>query len=586
MTSPSSGSPKWKLPEDVMKLHKFKLKKRALQERMNKPIPSTGAKSQGASNSKIKDTLYEDWGKSFLSLFQLVRVCQCPYFYVSANTFTCLFRAAGICGHSDIHALLTPTTRGFRHLLKVDDVVFTMPLNSKTFHSSENTKSIGSESLSNDNINESIETIEEIGADEEVEDDLWLESMGVSTEEIWRLNSTQAKLVHQREKKVDQTRESLIYVEGVEVQALFNFLMNCKSSVATSGFLAGIPPTLLAPVAFHGATLKPLKVRQSTVIYFSSHPPVYEKDTKICVWNCALHSASDVVFDCCAHVHIGWEWGGRRDCYSAGSDQDFLRLLTSDRNNEPGSFVTASLFYDLAYANNTSSRLISKLNPLRATAWTGQRASYKAQLCCFMQSVLEFHEMHYMHLKCRSQSRRRFDLQLPTFRSFVHHYSLNTFSVWWTPKPILEVIITTDNNSAAPELKSLTIVQLDKKKWINIGSTRVSFISMDKQESTVLRKNHEALLYATYKLVSREEASKEGLSRRYTPSDSLMWPLLPCLVLSSTGLNQVTSSGLKNINLTTAERLWILNGCPLKTTRFATIRFGFTDKTLPVATNS
>nr|CAD7397066.1 unnamed protein product [Timema poppensis] len=463
MTSPSSGSPKWKLPEDVMKLHKFKLKKRALQERMNKPIPSTGAKSQGASSdcvsfnsneskkrrnpfkaqsdaskkpqfdqdtihnipvglnissedtlfhmlnnpdihsnfdssrtsfegifnksaninknamqddhkkksgrwipidwtlktklrfmsvkpfpwneklktseeasgitgfvrclntgispnqninsldtspnaqfhqcclvwqypvlpwlnlfprmkassaanasnfiatdSKIKDTLYEDWGKSFLSLFQLVRVCQCPYFYVSANTFTCLFRAAGICGHSDIHALLTPTTRGFRHLLKVDDVVFTMPLKSKTFHSSENTKSIGSESLSNDNINESIETIEEIGADEEVEDDLWLESMGVSTDEIWRLNSTQAKLVHQREKKVDQTRESLIYVEGVEVQALFNFLMNCKSSVATSGFLAGIPPTLLAPVAFHGATLKPLKVRQSTVIVNNS----------------------------------------------------------------------------------------------------------------------------------------------------------------------------------------------------------------------------------------------------------------------------------------------------------------------------
>nr|CAD7397686.1 unnamed protein product [Timema cristinae] len=39
--------------------------------------------------------------------------------------------------------------------------------------------------------------------------------------------------------------------------------------------------------------------------YFSSHPPVYEKDTKIFVWNCALHSASDVVFDCCAHAHIG-----------------------------------------------------------------------------------------------------------------------------------------------------------------------------------------------------------------------------------------------------------------------------------------
>nr|CAD7398187.1 unnamed protein product [Timema cristinae] len=48
--------------------------------------------------------------------------------------------------------------------------------------------------------------------------------------------------------------------------------------------------------------------------YFSSHPPVYEKDTKIFVWNCVLHSASDIVFDCFAHAHIREGWGGRRDC--------------------------------------------------------------------------------------------------------------------------------------------------------------------------------------------------------------------------------------------------------------------------------
>nr|CAD7568728.1 unnamed protein product [Timema californicum] len=50
------------------------------------------------------------------------------------------------------------------------------------------------------------------------------------------------------------------------------------------------------------------------LLYFSSHPPVYEKDTKIFVWNCALHSARNVVFDCCGHAHIGEGWGGRRDC--------------------------------------------------------------------------------------------------------------------------------------------------------------------------------------------------------------------------------------------------------------------------------
>nr|CAD7194855.1 unnamed protein product [Timema douglasi] len=45
--------------------------------------------------------------------------------------------------------------------------------------------------------------------------------------------------------------------------------------------------------------------------YFNSHPPVYEKNTKIVVWNCALHSASDVVFDCCVRAHIGG--GGEED---------------------------------------------------------------------------------------------------------------------------------------------------------------------------------------------------------------------------------------------------------------------------------
>ena len=49
-------------------------------------------------------------------------------------------------------------------------------------------------------------------------------------------------------------------VEGVEAQALFNFLLNCKSCTATTGPLAGIPPTLLSPVAFHGSTLRPNKV--------------------------------------------------------------------------------------------------------------------------------------------------------------------------------------------------------------------------------------------------------------------------------------------------------------------------------------
>nr|CAD7409709.1 unnamed protein product [Timema poppensis] len=61
-------------------------------------------------------------------------------------------------------------------------------------------------------------------------------------------------------------------------------------------------------------------------IYFSSHPPVYENDTKIFVLNYALHSASDVVFDCCAHAHIGVGWGGMRDI------QKILRMFIQCRD--------------------------------------------------------------------------------------------------------------------------------------------------------------------------------------------------------------------------------------------------------------
>jgi len=66
--------------------------------------------------------------------------------------------------------------------------------------------------------------------------------------------------VSSRQRKIDSTKESLVVVTGVEAQALFNWLINCRSSVSNTGPHAGIPPTLLAPVAFSGATLTPLKV--------------------------------------------------------------------------------------------------------------------------------------------------------------------------------------------------------------------------------------------------------------------------------------------------------------------------------------
>lgn len=61
---------------------------------------------------------------------------------------------------------------------------------------------------------------------------------------------------------LDHKPESVVCVEGPHTFTLINFLINCKSLVATAGAQTGLPPTLLAPVAFRGATMHTLKVRK------------------------------------------------------------------------------------------------------------------------------------------------------------------------------------------------------------------------------------------------------------------------------------------------------------------------------------
>lgn len=73
----------------------------------------------------------------------------------------------------------------------------------------------------------------------------------------------QDRINYNSECALDNDEQSLLLIEGVEVQGLYNFLLNCKSAIPTTGQHAGIPPTLLSSVAFQGATLNALKVRES-----------------------------------------------------------------------------------------------------------------------------------------------------------------------------------------------------------------------------------------------------------------------------------------------------------------------------------
>lgn len=74
----------------------------------------------------------------------------------------------------------------------------------------------------------------------------------------------QARASREAESAADSAACSLIAARGVDAQALFNFLLNSRAINADA-----VPPTLLAPTAFHGAALTPLKVLYSLTKSFS-----------------------------------------------------------------------------------------------------------------------------------------------------------------------------------------------------------------------------------------------------------------------------------------------------------------------------
>ncbi|XP_074662071.1 protein downstream neighbor of son homolog [Tubulanus polymorphus] len=232
------------------------------------PDLRVGKHVPGLLEKMVEESLYNNWVTSFTSVFHLLKAKYCPYFYMCTHQFTVMFRAAGI-GSRSINAVITPTTKGIREALQNEDVEFTMPLRQK-----ENQPQ-SSESESSDTDKQTISKNEEDGCeDDDDEDDAfttdegassWLQEMGLNNRDFPELNPTKIKLQREGFKQIDSRPESLVYVEGGHTQALFNYLLNCRSCIATTGVQAGIPPTLLSPVAFTGATLKSLQTKTSMV---------------------------------------------------------------------------------------------------------------------------------------------------------------------------------------------------------------------------------------------------------------------------------------------------------------------------------
>lgn len=199
------------------------------------------------------DSLLKDWMENFRNLFQLLRAMQCPYFYVLANQFTVLFRAKGIGGRCEMHALVTPTTRGFRKMLKDEEIEFTQPLK-------ESSKGELSLSLSLEKSQQNENKDPEVDEEEEEDEIKFLESLGVDSSDI----KFKEDIIKQKKEIEDDNGDlSTTLIEGADCQAFFNYLLNAKSIVPKIGRLAGVPPTLIAPVAFLGGTLRKQTVRSS-----------------------------------------------------------------------------------------------------------------------------------------------------------------------------------------------------------------------------------------------------------------------------------------------------------------------------------
>ena len=60
--------------------------------------------------------------ESLTSAYNMVRNGLCPYFYLCTHQFNVLWRAANIAGKSQVHAFLSPTTRGLRQALAKEGI--------------------------------------------------------------------------------------------------------------------------------------------------------------------------------------------------------------------------------------------------------------------------------------------------------------------------------------------------------------------------------------------------------------------------------------------------------------------------------
>uniref|UniRef100_G3PRB3 Downstream neighbor of SON n=1 Tax=Gasterosteus aculeatus aculeatus TaxID=481459 RepID=G3PRB3_GASAC len=234
--------------------------------RINAERSFAGRSAPWAQDRALQQSLMSEWSVSLSSLYSLLKARLCPYFYLCSYQFTVLFRAAGLGGSSSITAAISPTTRGLREAMKADGIEFSLPLVEERRRSREQQNLTVQEGDEEDQECSELKEGKETQTGDEGENDdeegsfSWLKEMGIQ-DKIKKPDSITMQLRKEGQTvSLDHKPESMVCVEGPHTFTLINFLINCKSLVASTGSQAGLPPTLLAPRAFRGATMQTLKV--------------------------------------------------------------------------------------------------------------------------------------------------------------------------------------------------------------------------------------------------------------------------------------------------------------------------------------
>uniref|UniRef100_UPI00398ED454 protein downstream neighbor of Son-like n=1 Tax=Pristiophorus japonicus TaxID=55135 RepID=UPI00398ED454 len=214
---------------------------------------------QWSPDCKIQNILMKDWLSTFNSLFDLLQSGHCPFFYICTHQFTVLFRAAWESRREPVTALLYPASVEILEAMRSSEVVFSTYL---VEHSQEN----GYMNLSSPDgrglvhlkpaFSNNIGNVNKAVTDSHSQKSF----QPIKTEPQEGITTSDSSECYLHQQYQDKQLKFLVVVEGPYTASLITFLMNSQHIVAQEGVQRGLPPTLLCPMAFPGASLQLLQV--------------------------------------------------------------------------------------------------------------------------------------------------------------------------------------------------------------------------------------------------------------------------------------------------------------------------------------